>query len=104
MNKHALRLLALSLVLGVTAIGHDAGPADLSARAAAHGGSGAGYPVAALEIQPDPRGVVAWDCVPDYWWGYWTWAWQPCAWLDRSYVEGTIGAVADATPPASAAR
>jgi hypothetical protein len=39
---------------------------------------------------------VAWDCVPSYWWGYWTWAWQPCAWIDRSYVEGTIGAIADA--------
>lgn len=38
---------------------------------------------------------IAWDCVPNYWWGYWTWAWQPCAWLDREYVEHTIGAVAD---------
>ena len=46
---------------------------------------------------------LAWDCVPSYWWGYWTWAWQPCAWIDRSYVAGTIGAVAALSPanPAS---
>jgi hypothetical protein len=45
--------------------------------------------------QAENRGPVAWDCVPGYWWGYWTWAWQPCAWLDREYVEHTIGAVAN---------
>ena len=47
--------------------------------------------------------MLAWDCVPSYWWGYWTWAWQPCAWIDRSYVAGTIGAVAMLSPrePAS---
>lgn len=72
--------------------------------------------VRARAPSPPPRAVVdtstraddpqpiAWDCVPNYWWGYWTWAWQPCAWLDREYVEHTIGAVADtsdiAEPPA----
>ncbi len=38
--------------------------------------------------------AIAWDCVPSYWLGYWAWAWQPCPWLDRSYVQGAIGAVA----------
>ncbi len=41
--------------------------------------------------------TVAWECVPNYWLSYWAWAWQPCPWLDRAYVQGAIGAVADAS-------
>jgi hypothetical protein len=51
-----------------------------------------------LDLTPSEQDKIAWDCVPSYWWGYWTWAWQPCAWIDRSYVEGTIGAIAEAPP------
>jgi hypothetical protein len=61
--------------------------------------------VAASDATSEGQDTIAWDCVPNYWWGYWTWAWQPCAWIDRSYVEGTIGAVAELAPkePASEA-
>ena len=55
-------------------------------------------PTVGPTAQPSTAEQIAWDCVPSYWWGYWTWAWQPCAWIDRSYVEGTIGAVAQASP------
>lgn len=55
----------------------------------------------AIVDAPSEQQKIAWDCVPSYWWGYWTWAWQPCAWIDRSYVEGTIGAIAEAPAEAT---
>lgn len=48
------------------------------------------------EAKASAEDLLAWDCVPSYWLGYWAWAWQPCAWIDRSYVQGAIGAVASA--------
>ena len=89
-QKMATSLLALTSVVGSLLLTHDVALArepsppsrvqdDASTRE-----SGA----------PQP---IAWDCVPNYWWGYWTWAWQPCAWLDPVYVEHTIGAVACAS-------
>jgi hypothetical protein len=60
------------------------------------GTSHAGEPTKPAELESEPAQKIAWDCVPNYWWGYWTWAWEPCAWLDPEYVEHTIGAVASA--------
>jgi hypothetical protein len=34
-----------------------------------------------------------WECVPGYWWGYWGWVWDPCAWLAPIYVEYSIGSM-----------
>jgi hypothetical protein len=89
MKKHAVRLLALSCVSGLVASDHG----DVAREATPRTNSA---------LTATSEGQLAWDCVPNYWWGYWTWAWQPCAWLDRAYVEGTIGAVAQVTPPVEA--
>jgi hypothetical protein len=88
MKKHAVGLLALALLGG----------------ASADGRSRDRQPSGRNESAPTQAEQLAWECVPSYWWGYWTWAWQPCAWLDREYVEGTIGAIADATPSDAPAR
>jgi hypothetical protein len=40
------------------------------------------------------RAGYTWSCVPDYWWGYWTYAYDPCAWLEPVYTEYTTGTVA----------
>jgi hypothetical protein len=38
--------------------------------------------------------AIYWECVPGYWWGYWGWVWDTCAWLEPIYVEYTVGTVA----------
>ncbi|MFT3924940.1 MAG: DUF4136 domain-containing protein [Myxococcales bacterium] len=35
-----------------------------------------------------------WSCVDGYWWGYWTYTYNPCAWLEPVYTEFTTGSVA----------
>jgi hypothetical protein len=37
--------------------------------------------------------AISWECVDGYWYGYWTYAWDPCAWLAPIYTEYTSGAV-----------
>jgi Domain of unknown function (DUF4136) len=37
--------------------------------------------------------AIYWECVPGYWWGYWGWVWDNCAWLEPYYVNYTIGSV-----------
>ena len=34
---------------------------------------------------------TVWQCVPGWWWGYWGWVWDPCAWLTPVPVEFDIG-------------
>ncbi len=97
MESCSTRLLALSLALGLVSGDQIAGLAMAKAAPISEFRPEAGR--AAARSSPEVKtedGPVAWDCVPSYWWGYWTWAWQPCAWIDRSYVEGTIGAIAEA--------
>jgi hypothetical protein len=100
MEPYSPRLLALSLTLGWAGVtGWSAVGVGLGvARAQPARSLPLVEPVRAPEEPaPEPAGgAVAWDCVPTYWWGYWTWAWQPCAWIDRSYVENAIGAIAAA--------
>jgi len=36
---------------------------------------------------------VEWICVPGYWWGYWGWTWDPCAWTEPVPVTYAIGHV-----------
>lgn len=37
--------------------------------------------------------ALYWDCVEGYWWGYWTYAWEPCAWLEPVYTDYETGTV-----------
>ncbi|MFT3927527.1 MAG: hypothetical protein QM778_33650 [Myxococcales bacterium] len=97
MESCSARVLALSLLFGLGAFSQALDPKIAQAAPVLE----LKAPRKAQEVAPPQTGraeeePVAWDCVPNYWWGYWTWAWQPCAWIDRTYVEGTIGAVADA--------
>lgn len=41
----------------------------------------------------DDEEAVYWDCVEGYWYGYWTYAWDPCAWLEPVYLEYTVGSI-----------
>jgi hypothetical protein len=92
MKQDSSCLLALGFALALASTG---GPR--TAAADARGPEARGSERA--QNSAEARGSeLAWDCVPTYWWGYWTWAWQPCAWIDRGYVHGTIGAVAEAQP------
>jgi hypothetical protein len=34
-----------------------------------------------------------WECVPGYWWGYWGWVWDPCAWTVPVPVSYAVGSV-----------
>jgi hypothetical protein len=57
------------------------------------------------EVQPDQSpdlvafslasaskdGAIVWECIPGGWWGYWYWAWDPCAATDPDYVEYAEG-------------
>ncbi|MFO0694688.1 MAG: DUF4136 domain-containing protein [Polyangiales bacterium] len=38
-------------------------------------------------------GGYVWSCVPGYWWGYWGWVWDPCAWLEPIYVSYAVGSL-----------
>lgn len=38
-------------------------------------------------------GGYVWSCVPGYWWGYWGWVWDPCAWLEPIYVTYATGSL-----------
>lgn len=38
--------------------------------------------------------AIYWECVPGYWWGYWGYVWDSCAWLEPIYIEYTIGSMA----------
>jgi hypothetical protein len=42
----------------------------------------------------EDKGGYYWECVPGYWWGYWGWAWDTCAWLEPVYVNYKIGTMA----------
>jgi hypothetical protein len=105
MNKHAACLIACSGVMSLWA-GHDGEqPNGSSARRMPDTSAERALNAFAEQGPADARPeYLAWDCVPTYWWGYWTWAWQPCAWLDPVYVEGTIGAIAQVTPARSDVR
>lgn len=101
MESYSTRLLALifALVITTRASESQAQPTGLAESARptlpeVTRAKSEGEPL--LDEAPSSEQQLAWDCVPSYWWGYWTWAWQPCAWIDRSYVEGTIGAIAEA--------
>jgi hypothetical protein len=37
--------------------------------------------------------AIYWECVPGYWWGYYGWYWDSCAWLDPEYVEFAVGSL-----------
>jgi len=37
--------------------------------------------------------ALSWDCVDGYWYGYWAYSWDPCAWLEPVYTEYTQGSV-----------
>ena|GEM_PF-6820268 len=100
MEVRAARLLAFGFALGL--VGAHQTFAPVTAKAAPRTELSdvrktVEQPATTRDEAPE-AGPVAWDCVPNYWWGYWTWAWQPCAWIDRSYVEGTIGAIAETKP------
>ena len=38
--------------------------------------------------------AIYWECVPGYWWGYWGYVWDNCAWLEPIYVSYTVGTMA----------
>jgi hypothetical protein len=38
------------------------------------------------------QGVV-WRCVGGWWWGFWGWFWDPCAWLAPVPVEFEVGSL-----------
>ena len=37
------------------------------------------------------EGAIVWECVPGGWYGYWYWAWDPCAAADPDYVDYAEG-------------
>lgn len=37
--------------------------------------------------------TLSWECVDSYWYGYWTWTWDPCPWLEPVYDEDRQGAI-----------
>ncbi len=101
MESYSTRLLALIFALVITrASESQAQPAGLAESARPELPQVAHEKPAETtlpeEFSAGEQPKLAWDCVPSYWWGYWTWAWQPCAWIDRNYVEGAIGAIAEA--------
>jgi hypothetical protein len=100
MELDSPRLLALTFALAASAAALPWQPHASLARGASPVERSLSEPEAPAPRSPSKQRsserTLAWDCVPTYWWGYWTWAWQPCAWIDRSYVQGTIGAVAGA--------
>lgn len=34
---------------------------------------------------------VVWECVGGWWWGYWGWRWDSCAWVTPVPVEFDVG-------------
>lgn len=41
----------------------------------------------------DDEEAVSWACVDGYWYGYWAWATDPCAYITPYYTEYTEGAI-----------
>jgi hypothetical protein len=37
--------------------------------------------------------ALYWECAEGYWWGYWSFAWAPCGWLEPVYTEYETGTV-----------
>lgn len=88
MKVRAAWLLALVVALGLPGVLEATGRENESLQRTKDG-----------PATPNPAASeeVAWECVPSYWLGYWVWAWQPCPWIDRTYVQAAIGAVASAS-------
>jgi hypothetical protein len=41
----------------------------------------------------DEEAALYWGCVDGYWYGYWSFAWDPCAWLQPVYAEYETGTI-----------
>jgi hypothetical protein len=39
------------------------------------------------------EGGYVYDCCGGWWWGYWGWYWDPCAYLCPTYVEYDVGSL-----------
>ena len=37
--------------------------------------------------------ALYWDCVDGWWYGWWIWSWDPCAYLQPVYTEYEVGTV-----------
>jgi hypothetical protein len=45
-----------------------------------------------LESTQDETALY-WDCVDGYWYGWWVWTWDPCAYVQPVYEQYTVGTV-----------
>jgi hypothetical protein len=68
---------------------------ELEARGLTAAASGAEADLVIVSLgSTQDEDAIYWECVPGYWWGYWSYVWDTCAWLEPVYVEYTIGSVA----------
>ncbi|MDH3200448.1 MAG: DUF4136 domain-containing protein [Myxococcales bacterium] len=40
----------------------------------------------------EEQGVV-YDCIGGWWWGYWGWYWDPCAWIVPRIIDFDVGSL-----------
>jgi len=48
---------------------------------------------AANGVSRDTNGGYVYQCVGDWWWGYWGWYWNSCAYWVPTYVEYDVGSL-----------
>ena len=48
---------------------------------------------AANGVARDTNGGYVYQCVGDWWWGYWGWYWDSCAYWVPTYVEYDVGSL-----------
>ena len=48
---------------------------------------------AANGVARDTNGGYVYECVGDWWWGYWGWYWNSCAYWVPTYVEYDVGSL-----------
>ena len=48
---------------------------------------------AANGVARDTNGGYFYECVGDWWWGYWGWYWNSCAYWVPTYVEYDVGSL-----------
>jgi len=48
---------------------------------------------AANGVARDTNGGYQYQCVGDWWWGYWGWYWNSCAYWVPTYVEYDVGSL-----------
>jgi hypothetical protein len=48
---------------------------------------------AANGLAQETNGGYVYDCCGGWWWGYWGWYWDPCAYWCPTYVEYNVGSL-----------